>query len=187
MGNGVLDPLKDNIKIATFNPRGVNEPGKLDIIDGWAHQQKIMVIALQEPQISSNSTRRTAHYVWFFCTAVKTETLQKVDKLKTDNKKIDTTTRLAITEHLGVGFAVHISLVPAIANVLSFGNRLGILHLHAVTYIYMFTRHTPLKRNWISNRRTTFTNLWGGNGIVYPTSILKYFAETGVRKSRITK
>ena len=133
----------ERLNIATHNARGLNEPGKMDIIDGWAHSNKIMVLALQETKISSNCTRRSAHYVWFFCTAVKPETLQKADKLKEENKRLGVDTRHAITEHLGVGFAVHLSLVPAIANVIAFGNRLGLLHLHGVSDLYIFSAYAP--------------------------------------------
>ncbi len=39
--------FKERLNIATLNPRGLNEPGKMDIIDGWAHNKKIMVLTLE--------------------------------------------------------------------------------------------------------------------------------------------
>ena len=76
-----------NLRIATFNIRGINEITKRQQLDRWVEQKHIDILLLQETKVNHNSTEHGLYTRTFFHTEVDQKKREAVENARQNGKR----------------------------------------------------------------------------------------------------
>ena len=151
--NKSVDPLKiphsKQIKVATFNIRGINEITKRQQLDEWMDSGKIDIALLQETKINTNSIERGLHTFTYFNTEVDPAARDRIEQKRQSGHRITKREAEDIMEKRGTAIMVHQRLAPYIKQVTTHGGRTMALHLHGApgyTIINTYCPHADFTR-----------------------------------------
>ena len=114
------------LKIATLNTKGIKRAGAREEIEQWMKEMDIMILALQETRIDTNSREARGAYTWYMSGEIK----QKEGKYTA-----------------GVGFVINNKFINYIEDVIPHTERLmqiklkgtcNVNHIFICVYVYIY-------------------------------------------------
>ena len=126
----------EKVRIGTLSTRGIKQIGKREKVETWMEQNNIMILALQETHIASNTREEREQYTWFF---------------SGEGGRKEYTA--------GVGFVVHNKFMKYILDIEPLTDRLCSITLNYVAPITLVAVYIPQAMRPIEEKEDTYSRL----------------------------